>query len=297
MVGPARRAFTLIELLVVIAIIAILAAILFPVFAQAREQARKTVCLSNFKQVDLGMLLYIQDYDERIVPSDTGSINGPGWGFGRPDYVYPELIQPYIKNWYIFRCPSDPNATDAGLSLDPNTNLPIGPNDPNFYYAWGERADYGLNYAFLSPWVVRVEGDGVYVGSDPQPIAIINQPAATIMSIDTIWDRDPQSGAPLGGGNWTVEPPCIFDSNGNLLVPDPDFYGYGGWIPNPSGQSPYNWLEFGGAWPRHHKMVNVSFVDGHARPMTIGQLTDGCVVKLYYGGPAYDGDKYLWDLR
>src|SRR5947207_8058580 len=103
---PARltpRGFTLIELLVVIAIIAILAAILFPVFAQAREMARKTSCLSNFKQANLGLLQYIQDYDEMIVPSDTGSINGPGWGFGRPDYVWPELIQPYIKNWQIFR--------------------------------------------------------------------------------------------------------------------------------------------------------------------------------------------------
>src|SRR5690348_9953402 len=123
-----RNGFTLIELLVVIAIIAILAAILFPVFAQAREKARQISCLSNFKQTNLGIQMYIQDYDETMVPSDTGGCFPLviGWGFGTPDMVYPMLIQPYIKNWSIFRCPSDPNENDATLSVDPNTNLPIG---------------------------------------------------------------------------------------------------------------------------------------------------------------------------
>ncbi len=93
-----RRGFTLIELLVVIAIIAILAAILFPVFARAREKARQTNCLSNVKQLALGNLMYAQDYDERSLPYSTlSSGNGVMW------YT---LVQPYLKNDQILKCPS-----------------------------------------------------------------------------------------------------------------------------------------------------------------------------------------------
>jgi prepilin-type N-terminal cleavage/methylation domain-containing protein len=77
-----KKAFTLIELLVVIAIIAILAAILFPVFAQARESARKTVCLSNVKEMGLGMMMYTQDYDERMVLWEQGSGTSSGTARG-----------------------------------------------------------------------------------------------------------------------------------------------------------------------------------------------------------------------
>src|SRR4051794_18856382 len=89
--------FTLIELLVVIAIIAILAAILFPVFAQARAKARQTACLSNMKQIGTGISMYTQDYDEMIVPSQNGS--------GATLVSWPSMIQPYIKSAEVFVCP------------------------------------------------------------------------------------------------------------------------------------------------------------------------------------------------
>jgi prepilin-type N-terminal cleavage/methylation domain-containing protein/prepilin-type processing-associated H-X9-DG protein len=92
-----NKGFTLIELLVVIAIIALLAAILFPVFARARENARRASCQSNVKQMALGALQYTQDYDERLPPAyneDTQKV----WG---------ELIQPYLKSTQLFQCPSD----------------------------------------------------------------------------------------------------------------------------------------------------------------------------------------------
>jgi prepilin-type N-terminal cleavage/methylation domain-containing protein/prepilin-type processing-associated H-X9-DG protein len=89
-----KRGFTLIELLVVIAIIAILAAILFPVFAKAREKARQTACLSNIKEIALAGLMYAQDYDETISNSSYGG------------YGYPRLMDPYIKNLQIWVCPS-----------------------------------------------------------------------------------------------------------------------------------------------------------------------------------------------
>ena len=103
-----RNAFTLIELLVVIAIIAILAAILFPVFAQARESARQTSCLSNMKQIGIGLVMYESDYDEQYPPSQLGV---------SPEIVsWPTLMFPYIKNEQVFVCPS---SASSGAAADP----------------------------------------------------------------------------------------------------------------------------------------------------------------------------------
>ena len=95
------RGFTLIELLVVIAIIAILAAILFPVFARARENARRSSCQSNLKQMGLGMLQYSQDYDEKTVSSEY--LDGAGTAYA----PWMNVIQPYVKSTQLFICPSD----------------------------------------------------------------------------------------------------------------------------------------------------------------------------------------------
>ncbi len=117
-----QRGFTLIELLVVIAIIAILAAILFPVFARARENARKATCQSNVKQIGLGILQYAQDYDEMMVLAAAYSNpSAPGY------YTWPYLLQPYVKNTQLFGCPSDKtyawsgggsNTTSTGYAMN-----------------------------------------------------------------------------------------------------------------------------------------------------------------------------------
>jgi prepilin-type N-terminal cleavage/methylation domain-containing protein/prepilin-type processing-associated H-X9-DG protein len=120
-----KKGFTLIELLVVIAIIAILAAILFPVFAKAREKARQSSCLSNHKQIVLGFLQYVQDYDE-IMPL-AGALTGdvaiwPNGALGNNFWMV--RIYPYLKNWQVFNCPSALFRWDGS----PSAAVPVGMN-------------------------------------------------------------------------------------------------------------------------------------------------------------------------
>lgn len=107
-----RTGFTLIELLVVIAIIFILASILFPVFARARENARRSSCSSNLKQVGLGIMQYTQDYDEKFPLYYRG--DGVGWG---------DSVQAYLKSNQLFKCPS---SSDANAESDYAYNLGLG---------------------------------------------------------------------------------------------------------------------------------------------------------------------------
>jgi len=162
-----RQGFTLIELLVVIAIIAILAAILFPVFAKAREKARQASCQADCKQVMLAFAQYRTDYDSRCNPC---WYNWPGfgaWGWGGTGYEYESyhtLLQPYMKNWQIWECPSAPGVNMCGRVDDGRA----GPH-PQIIYA-----SIGWNCGFIN---TRPETD-------------FKKPAETIVCADT-W----------GGGN------------------------------------------------------------------------------------------------
>ena len=107
-----KKGFTLIELLVVIAIISILAAILFPVFARARENARRTSCLSNIKQMSLALIQYTQDYDERlpnvqiVVSASMPASEYPDGVWASGYWYWPQILYPYHKSMQVFRCPS-----------------------------------------------------------------------------------------------------------------------------------------------------------------------------------------------
>lgn len=154
-----RNGFTLIELLVVIAIIAILAAILFPVFAQARAAARKTQCLSNLRQLGTGITMYTDDYDEVFPELAAGGC----WGYadpanfaGSPNALWSRLIYPYVKNKGVFVCPSAAVAK-AGFRFNSTYPAPeVGetPNPPpcNDWNTDRRAQPIGMNKFFAPYW-------------------------------------------------------------------------------------------------------------------------------------------------
>ena len=160
-----RNAFTLIELLVVIAIIAILAAILFPVFARARENARRSSCQSNLRQIGLGMMQYTQDYDEKFVKQSLDPTMPAQYMF------FGNQLQPYLKSTQIFVCPS---ASGSEYSLaTPGTN-PTDAQD----HVWTAPAGSGIP---LSP----MKGTyGLSFTVDGSALADIAVPVKTPMFMD-----------------------------------------------------------------------------------------------------------------
>lgn len=156
-----RKGFTLIELLVVIAIIAILAAILFPVFARAREKARQTNCLSNVKQITLGIQMYAQDYNEMLPRARFWD------GTHSQHYLYTRAIRPYVMNEQLFICPSHGGAEYAeDWGSSPNRmNLSYGFNWDN------NGSDAKLaNITRPSETILIVDSQGYLFRSDLDPI-------------------------------------------------------------------------------------------------------------------------------
>ena len=152
-----RRGFTLIELLVVIAIIAILASILFPVFAQARDKARAISCLSNTKQLAIGVHLYAQDYDEGIPILGVLAEGRGRWTW---------QIYPYIKNLKVYVCPNTPQNTYDGSQ-------------------WSDRASYGWNFVLSAASGYNTPGVQSYY------LAGIAKPADTICMGETGYNNTP----------------------------------------------------------------------------------------------------------
>jgi prepilin-type N-terminal cleavage/methylation domain-containing protein/prepilin-type processing-associated H-X9-DG protein len=158
--SPVRAAFTLIELLVVIAIIATLAAILFPVFAQARDKARQSVCLSNMKQMGTAFYMYVQDYDETF-PLDGHTSGEESWVFN---------LYPYTKNLQIYRCPNDKSANWYPENRTANARF----------------TSYGTN-SWMAPFV---PGYSTPNTSGYTTLASVNSPASTIYCAEVAENRN-----------------------------------------------------------------------------------------------------------
>jgi prepilin-type N-terminal cleavage/methylation domain-containing protein len=310
--------FTLIELLVVIAIIAILAAILFPVFAQAKQAAKKTTAISNMKQAGVATQMYLGDNDDHFMLSDSGGINTPGWGFGPPDTVPFQQMKPYSKNTTYVIDPMDPWQSETQRIVDQCRYMGgctyANATQDQKDYALGVRSNIGFNYAALSPWIYKQATGGTYYGAASIGAGEVSNPAHTLLFATSIWYR--VNGAVTGGGNWVVEEPCSLDSNGNLTAPTNRYqsytgvgqaYNYGnGWYPDPNA-----WNVYGGVWPFYNNVNTqaatgaqngqavVAFCDTHVKAMPITQIAAGCSA---YGtgsfkGGITDASKYIWALE
>jgi len=191
-----RRGFTLIELLVVIAIIAILAAILFPVFAKAREKARQASCLSNVKQIGVAVLQYCQDYDEKL---PQGSC--VGWNATSPN-SHEMGLMPYIKNTQVFVCPSRQTYTLTNNLVTPPVTYP---------------ASYAFNYLLAST-------SGGSMAQIPAPAEMVYCVDALTPWIDgDIWVWQRISGS--GTGIWNGQPCAAHNEGVNIAYLD----GHGKW--------------------------------------------------------------------
>jgi prepilin-type N-terminal cleavage/methylation domain-containing protein/prepilin-type processing-associated H-X9-DG protein len=271
-----RKGFTLIELLVVIAIIAILAAILFPVFAQAREKARQTGCLSNVKQIGLGIQMYVQDFDEyvprnafadppRVAEGDHfTNCSSPRWM---------DVIQPYIKNTQLHNCPSDPFAPISGTLPNGQAHT-LGPNRPYVYqpYSPDGRSVFrevncgdpngltNIGRRFGSYAINNMYYDGCGIQSplstctppNNKPLAIIAEPADTVLVAEV---QNMGQSADFYRKDLTDQQP----TRAVETFPFPALL---------------NRRNNGAILGRHMKLSNVVWVDGHAKAVTLNYLAE-----------------------
>ena len=296
------RAFTLIELLVVIAIIAILAAILFPVFAQAREKARQASCLSNLKQIGNATMMYVQDYDEtyyshRINCNASGGTSAadvcPGYtqdGTYNGTVIEPYktlfntatdtnaakrfywifLLQPYTKNYGVFKCPSAPGAFVPGDGKVGPACTAAGCSG----YGYGGQNSYGHNDFYMSP--AAPFGGGGTAASVTN--AGVPRPSSTILVTDgTYYGVGPDVFGDSGIKDYVAN--CTTDNGASNCSNEQ------AWATQNGGQYRNYWANVGNAkWSysggtetattsvangpsRHQNVINCQFADGHVKAM------------------------------
>ncbi len=259
-----RSGFTLIELLVVIAIIAILAAILFPVFAQAREKARQTSCLSNIKQITLGLVQYQQDFEETL-PFNR-ECNNPNGNYpciaGRAILGWVDLMEPYVKSRGVFKCPSDtvsPEPMQGELDMQGNAasrgHVWVGTPHASGYYGGMFQTSYARNNNLANN------------GTGTAALADIQYPTTTILILEFAANSGGgDNGKEHGHGSpYTIvrDPtisasPCNANDPTNSTNNQANFYG----SLIPEQQANEKAIQ---SSARHSGGANYGFIDGHAK--------------------------------
>ncbi|HLV79910.1 MAG TPA: prepilin-type N-terminal cleavage/methylation domain-containing protein [Chthonomonadaceae bacterium] len=297
-----RSGFTLIELLVVIAIIAILAAILFPVFAQAREAARATSCLSNIKQLNTCVQMYMQDYDENV-PIEYGCQPGANTDSDLPGTTHGswlDWMQPYIKNYNIVICSDAPwQSLDRIHTIDYLLSYGmIGDSNVSGWPTWITRQKAW--FQLYCPANIRYQGlagSACYTNPAVYPYYPVGAyPSHTLAAVA----RPAEYAFIFDAGNYDAWHGPEFDSSGQSR-----FGWCGGWTIG-DGPAEYNFIfTFFGPQPRHkggdqfcdtntraerykYGFANISFLDGHAKAMNSSQwlkLNTNPPDTLYYWWP------------
>jgi prepilin-type N-terminal cleavage/methylation domain-containing protein/prepilin-type processing-associated H-X9-DG protein len=244
-----RKGFTLIELLVVIAIIAILAAILFPVFAQAREKARAITCVSNMKELGTGFLMYQQDYDDNICPpmawvpiGNVDWINSP--------MTWDRLVQPYIKSVGVLTCPSDIYSPTVMTYLGNVKRSYTMPSNLGWCW-WCGNGGIEFNWS--------CSNGGTYGCEFPVPASSIPIPTITVM----LYERDNCNGGGWNGcsvGDGSTEFALRHNSTSNLLYADGHVHPVHG---TPGGVPPYPNLPGYRCWPQYPDPTRASRFTGN----------------------------------
>ncbi len=266
-----KSGFTLIELLVVIAIIAILAAILFPVFGRARENARRSSCQSNLKQIGLGLLQYAQDYDEQFASTQYQDVADRHWYSDNTRYYkWMDAIYPYVKSEQIFDCPSAAaTGTTNGATRKyiyhrnlPNSCAGGGGGYPNDCMSYGS---YGLSQAYWDP----APGGGPTNASGPAQGESRGRSLSSISApTTTIWVAD------SGYANGSAETYRMtgFTNTADLTVNTANGVRFAS---NTSA---------GGMFERHLETTNALYVDGHVKASRLSNVmsrvtrSDGAVI-------------------
>jgi len=276
-----NRAFTLIELLVVIAIIAILAAILFPVFAQAKVAAKNAASVSNLKQINLSFIMYMNDYDD----TEPLAVNVMPPGSDPPWVEWSYAIMPYEKTFAINYSPlGGPKVISSWANV-------LTTPDLNWDGNWQYYAQYGMNATYLNQANGQCSNIQIAGNQFGPPVTSTSfaQPASTIALTDAGQDT-PQDNV----GTSIVYPPGGLQS--------PNVCTYADWGPNSDiwyGQGGSTMVtQAGFVRPRAAGGVVTTFVDGHVKVMQLGSLAAG--TNWYLGQPygtalITDYTKYLWD--